>query len=251
MFLIHSAWPSEAWWIASGASSRQPRARIQSPRRTSRRRRRTSTATSPTSEEDREVVGGEGEGRGDPPAGQVAAPAVARGAGAVEQRDGAEERQQRVGARLLRVPEQHRVDRGERRRHQAGAAAAQLGRDQVDDRDRRHPGHGGERAQPELAGAGRLRPDPGERVVERRRRLAEPDRVHRVAEAAAEDAAGGDDLVVVVALDAERDEAQQRRQRGQPGDDPEGARARPHRLGYGDAAERARPGLGSPPPCLS
>ncbi|HET9196861.1 MAG TPA: hypothetical protein VFN92_01225, partial [Solirubrobacterales bacterium] len=73
--------------------------------------------------------------------------------------------------------------------------------------------------------AGHLRPQPGERVVERRRRLGEADGVHRVAEADPQDPAGGDDLVVVVGLVAERREAKCGAQRGQPRDDPKGARA--------------------------
>ncbi|HYQ79300.1 MAG TPA: hypothetical protein VEP91_09380 [Solirubrobacterales bacterium] len=45
-----------------------------------------------------------------------------------------------------------------------------------------------------------------------------------MAEADPQDAAGGDDLVVVVGLVAERGEAQQRARCGQPDDDPEGSR---------------------------
>ena len=48
---------------------------------------------------------------------------------------GAEEDQQRVGARLLRVPDQHRVDGDDRRRDQAGAPARQFAADEVGDRD--------------------------------------------------------------------------------------------------------------------
>src|SRR5262249_32753092 len=72
-----------------------------------------------------------------------------------------------------------------------------------------------------------LRPEPGQGVVERWRRLAEADRVHRVPEAVAENATGGHDLVVVGALQADRGEAQARGEDGEAGDDPEGARARP------------------------
>ncbi len=183
--------------------------------------------------EEGEVVGGERQPRGDPPEGEVPATPIAPGADAEEQGGRGEEGEQRVGPRLLGVPEQHRVDGDQRRRHQAGAAAAQLDPDEVRDRDGCHPGQRRERAQPELAGSRHLGPEPGQRVIERRRRLAVADRVHRVAEAAGQDADGGDDLVVVVALDAERGEAQQRRDRRQPGDDPEGPRARPHRLGDG------------------
>ena len=177
-----------------------------------RPRRRSSQTASTSDREDREVVGGEREAGGDPPEHEVAALAAAQRPHAVEQRDRAEQRQQRVGPRLLRVPEQHRVDRDQGRRHQPGAAPAQLER-----RAGRRPGPSPPRPaaeserRPNSPVPGQLGPEPGQRVVERRRRLAEADRVHRVAEAAAEDAAGGDDLVVVVGLDAEGGEAQDAR----------------------------------------
>jgi hypothetical protein len=183
--------------------------------------------------EDREVVRRHRQRREDPPGDEVALfalplPLALHRPHAVEERERAEEAQQRVGARLLRVPEQHRVDRDQRRRDQADPLAAQLAPDQVRDRDRGDAGDGGERAQPPLAGAGHLRPEPGEHVVEGRRRLGEADRIHRVSEAHPQHPAGGDDLVVVVGLGAEGGEAQYRPQRGNADEQPEEAGAVAH-----------------------
>ena len=52
--------------------------------------------------------------------------AAAQRADEVQQRDRAEQGKQRVGPGLLGVPEQHRVDRDQRRGGEPGAAAAQL-----------------------------------------------------------------------------------------------------------------------------
>jgi hypothetical protein len=179
--------------------------------------------------EDREVVGGERQRRGDSPADHVSTPTLPQGADEVEGGERGEQGEQRVAARLLRVPEQHRVDRDQSRREEAGAAIPQLGAEQVGDRNRGDARGRRERAQADIAGACELRPQPGQRVVEGRRRLAEADRFHRVPEVRAQHSAGGDDLVVVVGLRAERREAQCRGQAGQPGDDPEGPRAGSHR----------------------
>jgi hypothetical protein len=173
-------------------------------------------------------VGGEGQGREDAPPDEIPSLAAIERADKIERRRRAEECEECVAAGLLRVPEQHRVDRDEGRGKDPRPPVAELGREQVGDRNRGDPGDGGEGAQAELAGSRQLGPAPGQRVVERRRRLAVADAFHRFAEATAEDAADGDDLIVVERLGAERREAQDGGEDGEPGDDPEGARARSH-----------------------
>ena len=173
--------------------------------------------------EDREVVRRQRQRRKDAPEDQIPA-RPGQGAEEVERRKGGQEDQEGVVARLLGVPEEHRVDGDQGGGGDAGAAVAQLDAEQVGDRHRRHPGERRERAQADLACPDDLRPEPGEGVVERRRRLAEADRFHRVREVAAQDAAGGDHLVVVVGLRPQGGEAQRRGAERQPGDDPEAAR---------------------------
>ena len=167
----------------------------------------------------------EGEPRSQRPERQVATVASAQGAGEEEQRGGAEEGEQRVRARLLRVPDQHRADRDQGRRDQAGAPVRELGADAVSDR------HGGgakqrrKRADPDLAGAEGLCPGPGEDVVEGRVGLAPLHLLEHVGEAAGDDAGDRDHLVVVVALHAEAGEANRDAEGGEQGQRPEGAGA--------------------------
>ena len=171
-----------------------------------------------------------------PQAEHVATAAAVEGPQKEEQRDRAEQREQGVGARLLGVPKEHWIDGDKRRCDQAGAASAELGGDQVGDRHARNSGQRRNRAKADFGGTGQLRPKPGERVVKRRRRLAGTDGFHRMPETAAEDAAGGDHLIVVIALLTQGPKAQQRGQQ-------RSARPAPKRRGSGAAP----PGVRAPP----
>ena len=188
--------------------------------------------------EDGEVVAVEGERGGQGPERQVGGRAGAQRPREEPEGEGAEEDERRVGAGLLRVPDQHRVDRDEGRGQQARPAAGELPGREEGDGDRRNAEQGGKRAQADFGGPERLRPDPGEHVVERGVRLAGPDLVEHVAEAAGEHARGGDHLVVVIALHAEACEAGDDAGRGDPdqraGHREPGSHARPR------SAERPR-----------
>jgi hypothetical protein len=96
--------------------------------------------------EDGEVMGRQSQGRENAPedgvALLVAAPLALQRPHAEEQREGAEQPEQRVGPCLLRVPDQHRVDGDEGGGEEAGAGAPQFAADEVGDGDRRHPGEG-------------------------------------------------------------------------------------------------------------
>lgn len=156
-----------------------------------------------------EIVGGDGERGECGPAGEVAAAPAPPQAGEEEEGEGGEEEDQGVGAGVLGEPDENRADGDDRRRQQAGAAPQrQRQRGQVDDHDRGRAGEGRERAQPELAGPERPRPEPGERVVQRRRRLAPRHRGHRVEEARVQHPGHRHRLVVAVALQVDRAEAE-------------------------------------------
>ncbi len=158
--------------------------------------------------EEGEVVTAEGERRRQRPERQVDTAAAFQGTDEEEERKRAKENQQRVGACLLRVPDQHRVDCQQRRESEADRAAGELTPDQEADRDRRHADQRRERAQPDFAQAELPRPPPGEHVVEGRVRLACLHLVQHVAKAAAEDPHRRDHLVVVIALQPEGGEAE-------------------------------------------
>ncbi len=169
--------------------------------------------------EEGEVVAAEGERRGERPERQFAWSAAAvEGPQEEEEGERAEEDEQRVGAGLLRVPDQHRVEGEEAGEDEADAAARELPADRVAERDGERPEQRRERADAPFVAAEGFRPTPGEDVVERRVRLARLHLVQHVAEAAGDHPHHRDHLVVVEALDAERGEADRRPGGGQPGD---------------------------------
>ena len=132
-----------------------------------------------------------------------------------EHRQGREEHEQAVGARLLRIPHEQRVDRDERGTDQGRAAPGQL------DGDRPHDGHRGDpgerRGQPqrERAVAEQAHVDPGQQVPQRRRVLAVHDRFQGRAEPGVQHVHGRERLVVPEALLGQRSQAQRRREHDQ------------------------------------
>ena len=128
-------------------------------------------------EEPGEVVRRERERGRERPAGEVPPGRRPQGTAQEEDRAGAEEDDESVGARLLRVPREERMHGDERRCDDAHPAVGEGGSGGVGDRDRsRVPNDRRERPQPDLAEPGHARPGPGEDVVEVRRRLGLPDR---------------------------------------------------------------------------
>ncbi len=194
-------------------------------------------------QEERVVVAGDGQRRGDRPARQRAPGGLLARVGEAQQRERGEEHEQRVGARLLGVVDEQRADRGEPGHEQPGPLGDELASGQVGDADERGPGQRRQRAQPELAGPEQLGPEPGDHVVERRRRLVVVDAVEHLREVEV-DRLDGDGLVQPVALVVEEDEPQQRGERDdrQRSDDPRACRGGGEDLhparGYSPATRR-------------
>jgi hypothetical protein len=159
-------------------------------------------------QEDGEVVRrdrdrGEDRPRGEPPA------AAAQGMPEREDRRRAGEGEQRVGAGLLRVPDQERVRGDERGGGEARAARDERRARAVRDGDRRRAGERGERPEAHLAEPEGLAPDPRDEVVRVRGRLRARNLGERLTEAAVEER-DRDELVQPEALGVERREPQHR-----------------------------------------
>jgi hypothetical protein len=146
----------------------------------------------------------EGGGEGPPPERAVRVPRRADG---VEGREPGQEDEERVRARLLRVPDEERVDGHERGGDEAGALGDQLAREREGERDGQDTRERRERSHAYLAGAEGARPEPGEHVIERRGLLRDREAVEEFAEVAAQQVDGGA-LVDPEALEVERGEAQ-------------------------------------------
>ena len=127
-------------------------------------------------QEGREVVRAEGERRGERP------PAV-RAATEEQKRERRHQHEQRVRARLLRVPDEERVERDERRRDQPGARRVEPhARRSPRDGHSQRPEQRRQRPETGLAVAERFLPQPDEHVVERRRGLVARDSRQHVPE---------------------------------------------------------------------
>ena len=181
-------------------------------------------------QERREVVDGHGGGARErpPPHG----PAVARlgpsGPHGGEHGDRAGQRQQRVRARLLRVPDQHRVH-GDEQGGEAGRgpSGAQLAGEGGHHRDRRHAGDEGQRPQRHLAVAGQARPQPDEGEERRRDALPVGDVPQEVGRPAVHGLAR-QPLVVPEALGPDAPHAQRQAGHDQPHDHRVDRPPRPH-----------------------
>ena len=130
------------------------------------------------------------------------------------QRD--EQHQERVGARLLRVPDEEGVERDQCRRHHAGPTRRQLPSCQERDRNGERSEHRRQEAE-----VGRVRseaeglgPEPFEHVVEGRRALQLRDCGDGSSDRRVQHARGGDRLVVIQALHPKRRESHARRDCG-------------------------------------
>jgi dTDP-4-amino-4,6-dideoxygalactose transaminase len=167
-------------------------------------------------DEDGEVVGQQGEGGGCRPQRERARPGPGQGKREGPERQGHDEREQRVGPRLLRVPDEQGVHGDEARRHHpCPPRRRELGGGGVDHRDRERAAERRERSQADLSGPEGLRPQPQEHVVERRRRIGARQGVHRVDERGPQDVDRRHGLVEPEALAVERGEAQDGRERRQ------------------------------------
>ncbi len=155
-----------------------------------------------------------------------------------EHRRGAEEREQRVGARLLRVPDEERARCDERGCDDARSPGHEDDPGAVRDRDRRRPRERGERPQANLAEPEDLRPRPGHDVVEVRRRLGPRDLAEDVREAAIEQRRR-DELVEPEALPVEGGEAQDGAEQGEREDRPVPRRGRAHQADERRAGPRS------------
>ena len=157
-------------------------------------------------DERREVVRGDRERGGHRPPHQRPAAPFVEIAHEEPERQRAEQDREGVGARLLRVPDEQRVDRDHERGDEPDRPRHQLPPGGVGH------GHGEEAAQrrqrprSDLSGAEQLRPRPREGVVERRRGLAVRDGGEHVARRLPQEP-DRDELVVVEALRVERGEA--------------------------------------------
>ncbi len=137
-----------------------------------------------------------------------------------------EEDHERVGPRLLRVPDQVGVQGHEGRAQESHPARDQLAASQVGGRHGERPDQGRERPKPNLARAEEARPGPREDVVERRAPLAGGNVLQRVKQVGNDHPTGGNGLVVVEALQAERGEASDRGHDHDSGEESQLARAR-------------------------
>ena len=116
-----------------------------------------------------------------------------------QEREPGEQDEQGVRARLLRVPDEHRVESGERSGHEADPDAGRARADRIDDWNERRSAERRKRPQAHLARPEHLGPQPCEAVVERGRGLAVGDPVEHVAEIHL-DQSDGDCFVVPEAL---------------------------------------------------
>jgi hypothetical protein len=106
------------------------------------------------------------------PCGEWAARAKTCGLAQRDERKRAEQDEQRIRTRLLRIPDEEWADRGERRRDECRPPGNELTAGGVSRRHRRRPERRRQRPETGLVRTENLRPDPGEHVVQRRRRLA-------------------------------------------------------------------------------
>ena len=134
-----------------------------------------------------------------------------------EQRQRRREHEQRVGARLLRVPEEQRVDGHQRGRHERAQAPAELLADRPCDGDRANAGERRRQPQRDGAVAQHARVKPRDQVPQRRRVLRVRDRAHRGGEAVMQDVHRRERLVVPEALQPQRRQAQGGAEDEQPG----------------------------------
>ena len=189
-------------------------------------------------EEDPEVVRGEREAANHAPPRQPATVATEREPEG-EYRRRPEEREQRVRARLLRVPHEERIRGDEGSGDEACSPGYENRPGSVRDRDRRGARERGERPQADLAEPEDRAPEPCDDVVEVRRRLGPRDLAEGAAEAAIEQR-GGDELVEPEALPVESREAEHGAEQGESDDRPV-----PHRGGTHQPAD-SRAGPRSP-----
>ncbi|MEJ7717562.1 MAG: hypothetical protein WKF31_06150 [Thermoleophilaceae bacterium] len=161
----------------------------------------------PGDEEQREVVGGQGERRRQRPTGQVGPPPRPRRTEEEQQRQRPEQGEQRVGASLLRVPDEQRADGHQRAGQQGRAPGRELPGHEVGHRHEGRAEQRRERPQADLPRPERPGPRPGQEVVERRGHLLARDGGQEAPEIEAHET-DGRGLVEPEALDAEGGEAE-------------------------------------------
>ena len=167
--------------------------------------------------EDRVVVGGQSERGRDHPAREQPRRRRRSRVREREERHAREQHEHLVGARLLRVPDQQRAARGQRRGDHSRPPGDQLRPRAVRHRHHQHAAHRRERAQAGLAVAEHARPQPRHAVVERWSRLGLRDQPEHLARREMHEQRGVA-LVEPEALVAEPVEAQDGREHGDRSD---------------------------------